>query len=64
MDFELNEDQRILQKSAADFLAKECPKELVRELNDGATGHSPELWSKMAELGWMGLLLPEEYRVN
>ncbi len=61
MDFELNEDQRILQKAARDFLKKECPKELVRELDDSDTGHSPELWSKMAEMGWTGLLLPEEY---
>ncbi len=61
MDFELNEDQRMLQKSARDFLKKQCPKELVRSLDDSDEGHSPELWRKMAELGWMGLLLPEEY---
>ena len=61
MDFELNEDQRMLQKAARDFLKNQCPKELVRSLNDSEEGHSPELWSKMAELGWMGLLLPEEY---
>lgn len=61
MDFELNEDQRILQKSARDFLKNECPKELVRNLDDGVEGYSPELWRKMAELGWMGILIPEEY---
>jgi alkylation response protein AidB-like acyl-CoA dehydrogenase len=61
VDFELTEDQRMLQKAARDFLADNCPKELVRSLNDSEEGHSPELWQKMAELGWMGLLLPEEY---
>ena len=61
MDFELNEDQRMLQKAARDFLKDHCPKDLVRTLNDSEEGHSPELWNKMAELGWMGLLLPEEY---
>lgn len=61
MDFELNEDQRILQRTARDFLKEQCPKELVRNLNDSEDGHSPELWAKMAELGWMGILLPEEY---
>jgi len=61
VDFELTEDQRILQKAARDFLKKQCPKELVRSLDDSDEGHSPELWRKMAELGWMGLLLPEEY---
>jgi len=61
LDFQLNEEQRILQKTANDFLKKECPKELVRSLDDSDEGHSPELWRKMAELGWMGLILPEEY---
>ena len=61
MDFELNEEQRILQKAGRDFLKKECPKELVRSLDDSDEGNSPELWRKMAELGWMGLILPEEY---
>ena len=49
MEFELNEEQRILQKTARDFLKKECPKELVRELDDSQDGHSPELWQKMAD---------------
>jgi len=61
MDYELNEEQRILQKAAADFLKKECPKELVRSLDDSDEGYSPQLWRKMAELGWMGLMLPEKY---
>jgi len=61
LDIELNEDQRILQKSARDFLKKECPKDLVRTLADSDQGYSPELWAKMAALGWMGLLVPEEY---
>ena len=61
MEFELNEEQRILQNTARDFLKKECPKELVRELDDSQDGHSPELWQKMADLGWIGLTLPEQY---
>jgi len=61
LDFELNEDQRILQKSASDFLKKECPKDLVRNLADADPGHSTELWQKIAALGWMGLLVPEKY---
>ncbi len=61
MDYELTEEQKILQKSAADFLKKECPKELVRQVAETDEKYSPELWHKMAELGWMGLHLPEEY---
>ncbi|MDB4433352.1 acyl-CoA/acyl-ACP dehydrogenase [bacterium] len=61
MDFELNEEQKMLQESAGDFLKRECPKELVRRLEDSDEQYSPELWRKMAELGWVGLHLPEEY---
>jgi alkylation response protein AidB-like acyl-CoA dehydrogenase len=61
MDFSLSEEQEMLQKSARDFLSAECPKSLVREIEAGDLGYSPELWKKMAALGWMGLALPEEY---
>jgi alkylation response protein AidB-like acyl-CoA dehydrogenase len=61
MDFSLTEAQEMLRTSAREFLETECPKTLVREMESAKTGHSPQLWRKMAELGWMGLLLPEEY---
>jgi len=61
MDYNLTEEQNILKKTASDFLKKECSKELVRELDESDEGYSPELWRKMAELGWMGLMLPEQY---
>ena len=34
---------------------------VVRAMMDDETGHSSELWEKMAQLGWQGLILPEEY---
>ena len=61
MDLGLSEEQEMLKTSARDFLAKECPKKLVRELDESEEGYSPELWQKMAALGWMGLVLPGEY---
>ncbi|OGN87353.1 MAG: hypothetical protein A2158_07980 [Chloroflexi bacterium RBG_13_46_14] len=62
MNFELDEEQVMLKTSARDFLEKECPKELVREImEDDEKGYSPELWKKMADLGWLGLSFPEEY---
>lgn len=61
MDLRLNENQEMLSKSARDFLAAECPKAKVRELEDSEKGYSPEMWKKMAELGWMGLIIPEKY---
>ncbi len=61
MNLDLTEEQEMLRTSARDFLTKECPKTLVRKLEEDKRGYSPELWSKMAELGWMGLVLPEKY---
>lgn len=61
MDFSLTEEQEMLRKIARDFLEKECPKTLVREMEEDEKGYSPELWAKMADLGWMGLIFPEKY---
>lgn len=61
MDLRFTEAQEILRKMARDFLATECPKTLLRELEQSDKGYSPQLWKKMAELGWMGLIIPEEY---
>ena len=61
MDFTLSEQQEMLRKSARGFLASECPKTLVRKMFDDERGYPPELWRKMAELGWMGIIFPGEY---
>ncbi len=61
MDFGLSEEQEMLRTSARDFLRKECPKQLVKQLDESEKGYSPDLWEKMAGLGWMGLPFPEKY---
>ena len=61
MELDLNQEQKILSKSARDFLRKECPKSLVREMRDDEQGYSSGLWKKMADMGWMGVEIPEEY---
>jgi len=61
MDLGLNEQQQMLRDFARDFLEKECPESLVRAMEEDERGYSPELWRKMAEQGWQGLIIPEEY---
>jgi alkylation response protein AidB-like acyl-CoA dehydrogenase len=61
MDLGLNEEQEMLRESARDFLRRECPKQLVRQLDESDEGYSVELWRRMAGLGWMGLIFPEKY---
>ena len=61
MELKLTEEQEMLRKMADDFLTTECPKTKVRELEEDEKGYSPEIWKSMADLGWMGLIIPEEY---
>lgn len=61
MDLGLSEEQNMLRMSAHSFLEKECPVTLVREMEEDERGYPPELWRKMAEMGWMGVVIPEEY---
>ena len=59
MNFDFNEDQRLLQQTVRDFLTAECPVDRIRGLWDTTTGRSPELWKQLAEIGIPGLLVPE-----
>src|SRR3989304_1628964 len=61
MDLGLSEEQELLKNSAREFLEKECPEEHVRAMEDDEKGYSPALWKKMADLGWQGLMIPEEH---
>lgn len=61
MDIALNEEQEMLRKAAREFLEKECPTTLVKEAAEDERGYPLELWRKMAELGWIGLIFPTEY---
>jgi alkylation response protein AidB-like acyl-CoA dehydrogenase len=61
MNFGLSESQQTLKNTARKFLAAECPIADVRRLAETETAHDETLWKKMAEQGWMGLLIPEEY---
>jgi alkylation response protein AidB-like acyl-CoA dehydrogenase len=61
MDFDFNEQQNMLKTMARDFLVNECPKARVRELEAEEKGYDPAMWAKMVELGWLGLIFPEQY---
>ncbi len=63
MQLVLSEDQELIAKTAADFVAERSPLSRVRELRDAgdATGFSRSLWKEMAELGWVGIPFPEEH---
>jgi len=59
MDFQLSEDQLLLQQTVQDFLKGECPSDWLRAQWETETGRSPEFWSRLAGIGLPGLLVPE-----
>lgn len=62
MTFVLSEDQQMLRDTALAFARDEMPVTRLRELRDsGANGIDAETRGKLAELGFFGVLVPEEY---
>ncbi len=61
MDFSFTQRQRVIRSVVRDLLEKECTSNLIREMESDEKGYSPELWHKMAELGWLGLFFPNKY---
>ncbi len=61
MDFGFSEEQEMLRDSVREFLTGECPMTYVRQMMDDESGYSEDQWHKMAQLGWTGLIIPEEF---
>ena len=61
MDVLPTEEEQMVKNLAREFLEGECPVSLARAMETDDLGYPPELWKKMAELGWFGLALPERY---
>ena len=61
MDFGLSEEQELLQRSARDFLTRECPTTLVRTVTQSDDGFPRALYQKFAAMGWLGLVIPEKF---
>jgi len=61
MNFGFSEDQELLRNAARDFLTRECPMPHVRRMMEDARGVDDPQWAKMAELGWLGLAVPEAH---
>jgi alkylation response protein AidB-like acyl-CoA dehydrogenase len=60
VDFTYDDEQLALQEVARTALERECGPDLLRELADGDAGITPGLWSTLVDLGWTGLLVPED----
>lgn len=63
MELELTPEQQALAESARDFVDVQCPPALVRAVVEGAEGADKQvddLWSRMVDLDWPALTVPEE----
>jgi alkylation response protein AidB-like acyl-CoA dehydrogenase len=62
MDFTFTDEQTMIKDAARGFLQKACPTvDWYLEMDKDERGYTDELWQGMAELGWMSIIVPEEY---
>ncbi len=62
MDFDFTDDQKFLKAEARKFLESRCPVSVVRAvLNDATRSFDAGLWKAVAEQGWLGAAIPEEF---
>jgi alkylation response protein AidB-like acyl-CoA dehydrogenase len=61
--FLLNDEQKMLSRTARELIRERAPAARLRTFRDSkdAIGFSREVWKQMAELGWLGLQIPEEH---
>jgi alkylation response protein AidB-like acyl-CoA dehydrogenase len=60
VDFRLTAEQEMLRAQAREFLRERFPAERVAELADSPEGWDPSSWGELAELGWLGVSVPED----
>ncbi|CAL74852.1 putative acyl-CoA dehydrogenase [Bradyrhizobium sp. ORS 278] len=61
MNFDFSDDQKQLRDQARKFLAEKCPPKAVRVVLDGKEPYDRALWKGFAEMGFLGVAIPEEY---
>jgi alkylation response protein AidB-like acyl-CoA dehydrogenase len=61
MNFDFSEDQKLLQQTARDYLAKNSPLSVCREVLESDAPCSSDLWKGVAEQGYLGTAVPEQY---
>ena len=61
MDLSLTEQQELLRNTARDFMDRESSKETLLEFDESDTGFSEDIWQKASDIGWLGMLVGEEF---
>ncbi len=61
MDFTFSEEQQVFKESIHNFLSKNYQTDVLRKMIKGEMEFPAELWEKITELGWLGVVIPEDY---
>jgi alkylation response protein AidB-like acyl-CoA dehydrogenase len=61
MNFDFSDEQKQLRDEARKFLSEKCPPKAVRAVLDGKAAYDRELWQGLAEMGFLGVAIPETY---
>jgi alkylation response protein AidB-like acyl-CoA dehydrogenase len=61
MNFDFSDDQKQLRDEARKFLTEKCPPKAVRAVLDGKADYDRDLWKGLAEMGFLGVAIPEEF---
>lgn len=61
MDFQLTEEQQMLKDSARRYLEETCAFDVARARLVAQGSYDPVRWQALAELGWLGMSLPEQF---
>src|ERR1700753_4125261 len=61
MNFDFSDEQKQMRDEARKFLTQQCPPKAVREVLDGKKPYDKELWKGLAEMGFLGIAIPESY---
>ena len=60
MDFRFSEEQEELRRQARAFLERRFPPSALGPTVDSEPGWDPSTWREIADLGWLGVSVPEE----
>ena len=61
MNFDFSDDQKQLRDQARKFLGEKCSPKAVRAVLDGKEPYDRELWKGLAEMGFLGVAIPEQF---
>src|ERR1700748_467657 len=61
MNFDFSDDQKQLRDQARKYLTEKCSPKAVRVVLEGKAPYDKDLWKGFAEMGFLGVAIPEEY---